>query len=713
MAASSSQHLSSLVVNKQEETLRDLISRSSCALDEVKRKLGPSRQHLEPELSIRLVVDKATKALTIVDSGIGMTRSDLFRHVDATACSSGGTTNDYPASATMPGLSGLRSAYLASKKVMVTTKHEDDDQQYLYVWVPQAGISSGSSFTVGVDDTDGERLRRGTKVTLFLNDDQLEYLKERRLKDLVNKYSGSIGYPIYLQLWTEKATGDEEEITREEYASSYKSLLTDDWGDHLAVSVKHFSVAEGPVVKFSAVLFVSRRRLISDTTHNIIYARDPHAHHVLKCERLLPEWLAAVVTTRAVHDDATLDDVKGIRKHMVKESIEMLLQLAENNEHEYSKLYGESFSSNLKLGIVDGGEDSKENLQRLAGLLRYHSTTTGAGGMVTGLKGYVARMEEGHKVIYYTLVTAAAESSSFEAAAVERLKQQGHEVLFMADAIDDRVVLVLKEYDGKVLVSATMWAATPGCFLQLFKHVTADATTASNPAMSCQRAEPEHVASSVIPRGSGHVARGCPLLYHEHDVPGAPHRRPVWVGASPPSPDTAKTTPEQRTVAGESLLLYKARVCVEGVPAHARRIETVAGLFAAAAAGGGGGFALVEGLDHGRLAEKEVECVCAWVWTRDPDAIAKAGTLLIQEPRGSSAWPSLVHSDRRLIGCSPAAAGPPRMLAYDVIIHLDRVYDYSPASSSADGGDHGGHWPRCHVFSWHLGALDGVTPAPC
>lgn len=164
--------------------------------------------------------------------------------------------------------------------------------------------------------------------------------------------------------------------------------------------------------------------------------------------------------------------------------------------------------------------------------------------------------------------------------------------------------------------------------------------------------------------------------------------------------------PDHTAAAAPPPLPYKARVCVEGVPAHSRRIETVAGLFS-----GGGGFALVEGLDHGRLAEKEAACVCAWVWTCDPDAIARAGTLLIQEPRGSSAWPLLVHSDPRLIGCSPAAAGPPRMLAYDVIIHLDRVYDYSPALSSAAGGDHGALWPRCHVFSWRLGVLDGVTPA--
>merc|ERR1719502_2197559 len=213
---------------------------------------------------------------------------------------------------------GFYSAYLVADKVVVTTKHNDDEQ---YVWESQAG----GSFTVTKDE-DGEQLGRGTKIVLHLKEDQLEYLEERRLNDLVKKHSEFISYPI--SLWTEKTTEKEvedaekkgkktkkvkevshewslmnkqkpvwmrppDEITRDEYAAFYKSL-TNDWEEHLAV--KHFAV-EGQL-EFKSILFVPKRAPFDlfdgkKKANNIkLYVR--RVFIMDNCEEIIPEFLSFV-----------------------------------------------------------------------------------------------------------------------------------------------------------------------------------------------------------------------------------------------------------------------------------------------------------------------------------------------------------------------------------------------------------------------------------
>ncbi len=463
--------------------LRELISNGSDAIDKLSFEALSNKELIkdDPEFRIKLFVDNEAKTLRIEDNGIGMTRDELEENIGTIARSGTrrfmeelkkGQAEANPELIGQFGV-GFYSAFMVADKVILKTRSATSSESWTWE-------SSGDGT---YEISEGGRDKRGTEITLHLNESSRDYIVEFRLRQIIKKYSDFVEYPVVMDIIRDETPMDDEgkpkegaekqttvteetlnsmkaiwmrpksEVKKEEYNEFYKHV-SHDYTDPLKTI--HYS-AEGKI-EFKALLYLPAKAPFDmfqqeGTKHGIhLYVK--RIFIMDNCEALLPRYLRfakGVVESNDlplnVSREILQEDViiKKIEKSVTTKILSELKSMMKKSEDDYLNFYRE-FGKVLKEGI----EVDPTNKDKIKDLLLFESSKTEPGKYVS-LKEYTERTVLDQKEIYY--ITGTSRSAVENSPHLEVFKKKEIEVLFMIEPVDEFILSGFGEYDKKSLKS--------------------------------------------------------------------------------------------------------------------------------------------------------------------------------------------------------------------------------------------------------------------
>lgn len=478
-----SKRLLDLMINSiythKEIFLRELISNASDAIDKMyyRALTDKSLTFNKDDYYIKIVADKNNRTLSILDTGIGMTKEELEENL-GTIAQSGSFAfkkeNELRDGYDIIGQFGVGfySAFMVADSVTVISKALGSQESYKWESTGADGYT--------IEPCTKENV--GTEIILKLKentDDEKydEFLEEYRLRAIIKKYSDFIRYPIKMDTSTmalKEGTEDEyEEVIEEKIINSMipiwrknkNELTKEDYENFYSEKhygfdepLKYIHISADGAVRYNAILFIPEKMPFDFYTNEYEKGLELYSSGVLimnKCPDLIPDYFS-FVKGMVDSEDLSLNISREMLQHdrqlkviakRIKERVKSELQLMLKNERDKYEEFFKTFGKQLKYGVYSDFGQNKETLQDL--LIFYSSTEK---KMVT-LEEYIERMKEDQKYIYYASGDSIDKIDKMPQTDI--LSEKGYEILYFTDDIDEFAIRMLMNYKDKEFKSVS------------------------------------------------------------------------------------------------------------------------------------------------------------------------------------------------------------------------------------------------------------------